>query len=865
MDEQSALLNRTKLNAPTINQKIIKREKVLKKLRQSPDNKLTLITAPAGSGKTTAAVSFLMEAGIPFSWLSLDESDNDPVRFWKYLIAACRGLGNFGENFWDVPVKQELIVSNIQTDILLDKLYTIPGKAFIVLDDYHLIYNEIIRSNLVYFLKYLPSHVRVMILGRKEPDTKFIHERANGQILKLGVRDLSFDHREVAEFFNVKGWDLTSEEIAAICDYTEGWAAGLVMTSLSMEEEGDAHAAVSRFSGKNRHIDLLFQDEVFERWPDEVKDFLVHISFLDKFCGPLCEAVTGIPDSAEYLKKLAQGNSFIFYLDQENEWFRFHHLFGEFLQQRLAREDQAVRREMYLKAGKWYRENGFVREAIEVFIKAEAFQEAFPLLLDMNFYLSMVQNGDFSAWLTWMGCIPVEYYEGEVRACTGYSWVLSMENRTDEAEFWADKAQSCFDRIKDGIAADEKDFLAANVIMAKANIAILEMDMERAGYYYKQAGGLQLYQPIVIGELNSGEASILKTAYGFRGRLKKFDELYALLVSELPRLIGNFSAYLMVGLAECHYERNNRETAYQTLTQVMENIIELGNPGVIVPCVITLAKIKRVEGDIEGAIQTIAEGRKKLAGKSKTFWNYYLDVFTAGLYLDRHNAAAAAEWLNIDRIGVFDNLSCTREYEYLTFARYLNLVGRYDDALLLLNRLNTFAQKEDRLGSRIEILCRIAVGYHLKKDSANAMTALDEALALGMEDGYLRTFIDQWEPMAELLAKYKNWKKRTGTDARSNYAKELFRLVQENILAIKTKLPEVREVPLLTPLAAHLSVREFRILRLLAADRSNKEIAAELCISVRTVKYHNSQIFEKLGVENRIQALNKAWETGILE
>jgi LuxR family maltose regulon positive regulatory protein len=865
MNEQSAILVRTKLNVPTINHKIIKRAKVLKKLQQSSEYRLTLITAPVGSGKTTAVASYLAEADLPYVWLSVDESDNDPVRFWRYILAAIQGLGNFGKNYWEIPVKQELITSNIQADMLLDKLYTLPGKAVIVLDDYHLITNEIIHSSLTYFLKYLPSHFRMIILSRKEPEIKIIREYTNGQVCKLDFRDLAFDRREVGEFFKIRGYQLNSEEIAAVRDYTEGWAAGLVMTSLSMEEEGDVHAAIRKFSGKNRRVGQLFQDEVFDRWPDRVKDFLVRIAFLDKFCGPLCEAVTGLADSTEYLKKLAQGNSFIFYLDQENEWFRFHHLFGDFLQRRLAREDQALRRELYLKAGEWYRENGLVREAVEVFIKAEAFKEAFPLLLDTDFYLSMVQNGDFSAWLTWMGCIPAEYYEGEVRACTGYSWVLSMENRTDEAKFWADKAQSCFDRIKDGITADEKDFMAANVIMVKANIAILEMDMERAGYYYKQAGWLKLYQPIVIGELNSGEASILKTAYSFRGRLKKFDELYALLVSELPRLIGNFSTYLMVGMAECQYERNNLQNAYRTLTQVMENILELGNPGAIVPCVITLAKIKRAEGDIEGAIQTIAEGRKKLAGKSKTLWNYFFDIFTAGLYIDRHDATAASEWLNIDRIGLFDNLSYTREYEFLTFTRYLNLVGRYDDALLLLDRLNGFTRKEDRLGSRIEVLCQTAISHQLKGDSVNAMETLDEALALGIEDGYLRTFIDHLEPMAELLAKYKNWKKRTGTDARSNYAKKLFRLVQGNILAIKTKLPAVREVPSLTPLAAHLSVREFRILRLLAADRSNKEIAAELCISVRTVKYHNSQIFGKLGVENRLQAIRIAWETGILE
>lgn len=864
MDEQSAILVRTKLNAPAINLKIIKRAKVLQKFEQSADYKLTLITAPAGSGKTTAAVSYLAEAALPFAWFSVDESDNDPVRFWRYLLAAFRGIGNFGRDFWEIPVQQELISSNIQADLFLDKLYTLPGKTVMVLDDYHLVDNEMIQNSLAYFLKYLPSHLRMIILSRKEPEIKLSRELLSGHVYKLGVRDLTFNCREAAEFFTVKGYPLTPDEVFTIWDYTEGWAAGLVMAALSMDEEGDAHTTISRFSGKNRHIDQLFQDEVFDRWSDQVKEFLVRIAFLDKFCGPLCQAVTGLADSREYIRKLAQSNSFIFHLDHENEWFRFHHLFGEFLRQRLEMADLSFRRELYRKAGGWYRENGLMREAILAFIKADAYEQAFPLMAKIC--LSMAQDNEYAVWLEWFGSIPPEYYESEVRAYTACSLFLAMENRIPDAKSWVDKAQSCFDRIKEGLERGEKDFLEANVIMAKANLAIREMNIERVSYYFKQVGRLKLYRPIAVGEMNSGEASLLKTAYGFRGRLKKVDELGALLSPELPRLIGNFSAYLTVGLAECHYERNNLQTASQVLNQGMENIIELGNPGVIVPCVITLARIKRAEGDLEGALRTIAMGRQKLAGKSKPFWNYFLDVFTANLYIDRRDPDAAAEWLNTDRIGIFDNLSGTREYEYLTFTRYLNLTGKYDDALLLLGRLDSFAQKEDRLGSRIEILCRTAISYQLKGDPVKAMAALDQALALGMEEGYVRTFTDQLEPMAVLLAQYEKRRKKPEADARSRYAKKLLRLVRKNIRDFRAKFPAAPDILLRPDLdVPRLSVRESRVLRLLAAKRSNLEIAAELCISVRTVKYYNSQIFEKLKVDNRTEAVIRAWEIGILE
>jgi LuxR family maltose regulon positive regulatory protein len=864
MKEHHTIMIRTKLNAPTITRKIIKREKILQKLAKSTGFKLTLITAPAGFGKTTAVVGYLAETRQPFAWLSVDEGDNDPVRFWRYLLASFRGLGNFADDFWDIPVNQELIAANIQADLLLDKLYMLSTKTVVVIDDYHLICNRVVQNSLAYLIKYLPSHFRMMILSRKELEVKFIREYAGGQLFKLGFRDLAFDYQEVVAFFAEKGYQLPSETVTAIWKYTEGWPAGLVVTAFSLEDNGAApQRTVSRFSRKDYHLDRYLSDEVFARWPDEVRDFLVRIAFLNKFCGPLCQAVTGLTDSAALLNKLAANNGFIFHLDYDNEWFRFHHLFSDFLRRRLAREIPDFRRQLYQRAGEWYRENGLRSDAITAFIKAGGYGQALPLLMEL--YYQMADNGEFAAWLELMGQIPAQYPQENVRACTEYSWMLSMENRIDEARSWAERAQSCFDRVKDELTGEQRDYMEAHVMIVKANLAIYEINIDRVTHYLRQADRCQLAQHLCIGEMNSGEISLLKSVYGLRGRLKQAAQLYDSLLDIVRRVIGNYAAYSTVILAECRYEWNNLKSAQQILARGMEEIIGLQSPGVIVPCMITLAKIKRVQGDFDGAIRTIDLGRKKLVGKSKLFWNYYFDLFTAGLCLDRQEAAAAAEWLNLDRIGIFDSLSRSREYEHIIYARYLNLLGRSDEALLLLDRLDDFARKEDRLGSRIEILCQIAISHQSQGDPESAMLALDNALDLGMANGYVRTFVDQLEPMAELLITYKNWKKKAATDPRYNYAKSLFRLVRENIRIFRTKLLEARDVPPQLPTGQQLTVRELRVLRLLAAERSNREIAAELCISVRTVKHHNSQIFVKLGVENRREAVKRAWEIGILE
>lgn len=864
MDIGNNMIIKTKLCVPAISRNIVNRGNIVKKLKNIFDYKITLITAPAGFGKTTTAASFLSASGIPYAWFSIDEGDNDPVRFWRYIMAAVEGISNsFSNSSVEIPVNRELALSNIFVGLFIDKLYSIPGNIVLVLDDFHLIHNELVQRSLAYFIKYMPSNFRIILLSRTEPAGELLGINATGQVLRLGVGELSFDFEETGNYFKQQGFELTPEEVAIIKDYTEGWAAGLVVISFAMEESKDVHETIKRFSGSNCRVDSYLRDEVFNQWPTEIKDFLICISILDKFTGSLCQAVTGNPDSAEILIGLAAGNSFIFHLDQDNEWFRYHHLFAEFLQNRLAREGQALLKQLHRQAGDWYQENGFMREAIISFLKAGVYEKAFPLLLDI--YLSMVQQSEFSTWLDWMSSVPEEYYEREVRACTGCSWVLSMENRLEEAEVWADKAQASFDRIKDELNQSEKEFLAANVSMTKGNIGIHQMNPSQVAYYFQEADTFEVYQHIVIGEMNSGEPNLLKTAYGFKGRMKKADEAYGSVIEDLPRLIGNFSAYFTLVMAECHYERNNLESAYKIMIQSIENVLELSNSGVIVPYFITLARIKRAKGDMEGAFEAIVEGKKKLRVKSKAFWNYYFDVFTAGLYIDLQNAREVEKWLDTRRISIFDSLSCSREFEYLVFARYLNLVGRYEDALLLLNRLEAYAQKESRLGSRIEMLCLTAESYNLKGDTANAMLALDKALELGLEDGYTRTFVDQLEPMVELLIQYRNWKKKSGIDSKYHYARGLFRLTLENIqvlrknVLLKGCISTGRVID-----GGQLSSREYKVLQLLAAERSNKEIAAELCITVRTVKHHNSQIFEKLGVKNRMEAIKRAKELGLL-
>ncbi|MEN6326085.1 MAG: LuxR C-terminal-related transcriptional regulator [Syntrophomonas sp.] len=863
------MIIKTKLNVPVVNSKIIQRMNLNQKLQPISDYKLVLVTAPAGFGKTTAAAVSLWNTDIVHAWLSLDEDDNDPVVFWKYLVAALGTAINDADAFANILVNKELISSGLLAGLLVDKLYSIPGHMLIILDDYHLIHNQLVLKSMARFLKYLPNNTTIVVLSRTELDYHLTDQHARGKVLKVGPTDLSFTSKETMEFFMRRGLALQPDELYILQEYTEGWAAGLVVAALSLESSQDLHSAVRQFSGSHRYIDAFIRDEIFHNWTDEIKSFLIQTSFLDKLCGALGCAVTGNEEAGQVLKRLAEGNSLVFHLDAENQWFRYHHLFKEFLADKLNGKGIDYLKGLYQKAGEWFKENGCPREAVEAFLKAGAYREAFILLVDPEIYLEMAQNGELAEWCGLAASIPEGFPEGflkeRVQTCCAIAWHLSMENRLDEANAWIDKAQNLADQIDDN-DKKEKRYLQAHINMTRLSVGIVQMDIEQVQYYSEQLLDTDLYRPILVGEINTGVPAMLDTVYGFKGRLNQIDQSLGYLIADMPKIIGDFSAYASIMMAECLYERNDLEAAYQTMLSGMESVIELHNPGAIIPCFIVLARLKRAHGDMPGAFAAIVTGRKKLEGKNQAFWNYYLNVMIASLFIDLQDAASAREWLDTGRISIYDDFSSSREFEYITLARYLNLQRQYDDALLLLNRLASFAVRQNHLAGQIRALALLAINHYSRGDLPNAMLAMEKALELGMEHGYTRTFIDQLEPMAELLAEYLNWKDRSAEDGKYKYAITLSRLVHENMEKLRAGNPGSGNVPLSGNMMAEiLSPREYKVMQLLVAERSNKEIAAELGITVRTVKYHNSRIFEKLAVNNRLEAIIRARESGLLQ
>lgn len=849
---------RNKLNMPRVGSNIVRRRKIEERLRELPDYKLAFLSAPAGYGKTTAVADYLKRTDMKHAWLSLDEADNDPVRFWKYLTASVAGCLD-DEGVVQLSVDEELISSNITAELFIDALETVRSRFVLILDDCHLIENETILSSIEYFVRYMPGNIDLILLGRKEPENMLSLLRARGTAISMGARDLAFDYDEAAEFFTQKGFHLTQEEIRTLERYTEGWAAGLVAASFSISESESIKNAVSALSGKDKNISLILEKEVFVRWPEEVRNFLIHTSFMDRLSGPLSAAVTGNERSAELLKQLSESNSFVIPLDSEDRWFRYHHLFREFLLGHLGQEDDAALRGLYGKAGAWFLNNGEITDAVDWLLKAGEFEKAYPHIV--NYRNKNAPDSDYSLWKKWVKSIPEKLYADDPTMYVSYSWISSMENSMNTAEEWSDKARACFERIKDGLGEKEKDRLEAQVLFSDLNIAIQKKDVELVFQDYERLNGLKLYEPVLPGELNWNEPSLLKTVYGFKGRLSMVEK-YLALMDNLPRLIGSFSSYAAVIVAEFYYERNHLDELITILTKNMGSITEINMPGIIVPSFILLAKGKRAKGDIAGAFHDIEEAKKLLAGKPGNVWSYHLDIFTAALYLSIGDAGHATRYIDMGRIGLYDPLSAVREYEYIVYARYLKRINRPDDALILLGRLSDFAGKENQLGRQIELLCLEALCHGMKGNLSSAIPVLDRALALGMAEGYVRTFADEGEPMAAFLETYVNAGR--GRNGRYlPYARNLLRSTGEYVGLLKNPKKKARSGKSRNGLASLLTNREIEVLKLLAEKKSNQEIADQLFFSVSAVKQYNTRIYVKLGVKNRLEAIDKASELGL--
>ena len=880
-------LLQTKLAVPPLRPDLVPRPRLIEQLSAGLHRRLTLISAPAGFGKTTLLSEWVAGCGQPVAWLSLDEEDNDPARFLTYLIGGLQSIdASIGQAAQAMlqspqPPPPEALLTSLLNDVAAT-----PAPLALILDDYHLIHTLPIHQLLAFLLQHQPPIMHLVIATREDPPLPLPRLRARGQMVDIRQADLQFTPPETAAFLQrTMQLELSPEDTVALQQRTEGWIAGLQLAAVSLRGRDDAHRLVQSFTGSHRYILDYLIEEVFRQQPAGRQDFLLQTSILERLSASLCNAVTRREDSYQILSDLERSNLFIVPLDESRQWYRYHRLFADLLRHRLDVEGEAAT-PLHRRASCWYADHGFPTDAVHHALAASDWERAVDLILDSS--SSLLKRGEVVTLLGWIEALPQDLVRSHPELCCEYGWVLLLSEQIDAAESYLARAER---------AAQDQPALLGQVYTAQAYAARMRGDgrlavelSQRAlpllpqddhttrsivgmnlGMAYWYAGHLaeaeQVLSEAQTAARRSGNNYAGMTAQVFlcriqaaHGRLHQAAAAYRQTIEEGGQL--PIIALAHADLAKLLYEWNELEAAAD---QAQRGIILSERSGTVEMQVAgqrTLALVEQARGRTLAAQEALHRSTQLVQHPGMPQ--------AARLYAVAYHALTALAAGNQDEAArLAGDLPSPKEVESLpdyllislTQARLLLARGRPAAAMDLLQARYEAASRAVWKSAVIETRALQAVAAPTPDE---ASSLLNEALTWAEPEGYVRTFVDLGKPMAALLrqARYQG----IATDY---VARLLAAFEAEPRKALEPAQPGARRTDLPPyAIAAHLpeplSDRELDVLHQLAKGRTNQEIAQALVVSVNTVKTHLKNIYGKLGVNNRRQAVTRARELGLL-
>ncbi|MBN1979278.1 MAG: LuxR family transcriptional regulator [Anaerolineae bacterium] len=913
----------TKLYIPPPRPDLVPRPRLVERLNKGLrlGRKLTLITAPAGFGKTTLLSEWVAGLERPVAWLSLDESDSDPLRVSTYLVSALRTLPGIerlpaplGESFLAIVSAQleargGVLLIEEMLGSLINEIATLPPFV-LVLDDYHLVEYEHTHDGVAFLLDHLPPPMHVVIASRAEPPLPVARLRAHGQLTELNADDLRFTFDEAAALLEqAAGLSLTAENVARLATHTEGWIAGLQMASLALQgltlrESSSARettsAFIAAFTGGDRYIMDYLVEEVLRRQPEAVQAFLLQTSVLERLTASLCDAVTGLAGSQAMLEKLERNNLFIFPLDNRRQWYRYHHLFAELLRRQMAARDLAV---LHRRAAEWYEANGLAAEAIDHALKASDLGRAVRLI-EQN-ALEMLRRNEMDNLLKWLEALDQDALQSQPFLCIVRAWIAISRGQFDEAGGWAQAAEAAL--AKDGWQRDYLDAQGATRRWMQGNIDAVRSTAaggaERIPLARRALENLPdddvLLRSVIalnLGEAYAGHDDVAAARQAFLDAIdigQRGGNIISTLAAmsglgELRARLGDLHGAVDVGqqavqlgiveskpgghpvpasgnahrlLAECFYEWNDLDAALHHATEAVECCRRWGHFTNLVVAYLTLARVQQMRGDAPGVGQTMAATKRLIENaaararrtsmpvlEKEAGWMAELaETAQANLWLLQGNLDAAAQWMRrwIEERDVPEDAPLP----YLVHPRLLFAQCRYDEALLLLEHALQRAQARQRIADAIHISSLQAHVFYARGEADRALISLERALQLAEPGGYIRAFVDQGDSMEALL--------------RRIHSSEV--VAPDTVAAILAAFHGASERGVASDeLPEPLSDREMEVLRLIAAQMSNQEIADALVISVNTVKTHIRRLYGKLGVSSRLAAVERGRALGLL-
>jgi len=879
-------LLQTKLYVPPTRPIIVLRPRLIEKLNGGIHCKLTLISAPAGYGKTTLVSEWTASCGKPVAWLSLDERDNDPARFLIYFVSALRTIkADIGDGVLrSLQSPQPPPTESILT-VLLNEITTIPENFVIVLDDYHVIDSKPVALALTFLIEHLPPQIHLVIATREDPLLPLARLRARGQLIELRAADLRFTPAETTDFLNrVVGLNLSSENINALETRIEGWIAGFQLAALAMhtlQGKQDTANFIQSFTGSHHFVLDYLIEEVLQQRSENVQTFLLRTSILERMCGPLCEAVLGFPSATgqQTLEYLERANLFIVPLDIEKRWYRYHHLFAELLRQRLHLSDITFKEEgeslaeLHRRASQWFEDNGLELEAFQHAIAAKDIERAERLIQGKG--MPLYFRGGAVPILKWLESLPTTVLDARpslwvtsASATLTIGLVAGVEQKAQAAEAALQFAeQNDITRDLIGRIASVRATLAVTqhqveTIITQSHRALEYLHPnnlpERAGIIWKLAYAYQLQGNRTAARLAYTEALSTCEAIGRTviammaaiglGNIQEAENQVVIAAEtyQLALKLGGdpppppaCDAHL--GLARIFYQWNDLDTAQKHAEKSIPLAQQIVNTDRTVLCELFLARMMIAKGNVAGAAVLLAQAYQSAV--QQNFVHRILDLAAQRVIVLIYQGNLEAA-----------DLLAQKHQLPLSQARVYLAQGETSEALSVLEPLRQQMEAKGWVDEQLKVMVLQAVALHAKGKKDKAVQMLGEALAMAEPGGFIRIFVDEGNPMAQLLLE-------TATrGVMPDY-------IGKVLAAFETQ-KQNREIkpdqPINQTLIEPLSQRELEILQLLAKGLSNRKIGAQLFLALDTVKGHNRNIFYKLEVQTRTEAVVRAYELGLL-